>query len=349
MSSAEKKYKMLSDEENEMMECLNKFRRDPTCLTKTLKVFILGVERLNPDSKIIDKYKDFKRSLKSQRPCPDLELNEDLCKMAKKYLEKKPEKETDGDFFILDKDEIKEDLPEEFSTLPKDRLCLVHSDYDRPEISTIKLNENIYDEEGKIKELLRDEDTTYVGLAIGEEKEDEDQHMVLILSGDPLEEPNPEDKNFKIEGVDLTELRLAFEAMDIKKKEKLNIREIVKEMAANDYEKVHPTIFKLMNELNDGRKYVTWPEFAKHFYEGLGDKKTEEGRKNIYDVFKPDSSSSELEFKDLKKINNYLKLNYTDKELRKMLKVTTNDKTGVAYDDYVDRLEGKYEPNKEEA
>ncbi len=167
----------------------------------------------------------------------------------------------------------------------------------------------------------------------------------------PQQQQEFEDDDFKIEGVDLTELRLAFDSLDIDKNHKLRIKEICEEMDQTGVNESNPTLYRILKELNDGRDYVTWPEFANHFNEALGHKEKTKGRKDIYDVFKPTPDAETLDFYQLRNINEYLNLGYTDKELEIMLKYYTRDRHGISFSDYVDRVEKyrvAYELNEEQ-
>ncbi|MCQ2819610.1 MAG: hypothetical protein MJ252_20290 [archaeon] len=369
----EKPYE-LSDKEKDIIKAINDFRKDPTSISPTLEKYSEAMQKLSPDSAAIEKYDEFKKSLEDIQPVKPIKVNDELCKAAKDFLENNPIE----DDIVYGGDVCQNYLPKD-KGFPTDEAAIVSTETDYPDLAVIKLNCNDFDDNNIIRDALKSDDISQAGISIKDkEGEDGDQtsQMCLILTKDqneekqekpyvkkmvempkkekPRKEPKgfdrpdtEEEKEFVKEHADgLGELWKAFKILDIDDNEQLRIKEIVEEMEFKGNDKSHPVLYRMMNELNDGRKYVTWPQFAKHFWDSLGDKETMHGKRDIYEVFKPCSSFKELNYPELKDINDYLELGYTEEQIQDMIENNTRNKHGITFEDYNDRL--KEIKNKEE-
>lgn len=352
---------MLSEEEKTMFNMINDYRQDPSRVKGTIRKLITAISRLNPNSDIPKKYEALLKTVDSIDSCDHLKIDNRLCEAAKDYLEQQEEPD---DKVLIDND-MADILPEGFTT---EKACLLFTDVESPELCLIKMNANNFDTNNEVRNHISDPMVTRAGIAF--KKIDEEENMMcFILSqegtkevsfeaeGDDLDTKTPEEnvlrghagkKPYKKRkhdddfdrDIDLTELRLAFENLDVDKNERLRIKEICEGMDKEGMEKVNPTLYRMINELNDGRDVVTWEEFRDYFLESLGHKEKKKGRRDIYNVFRNYSvKTDDLDFKQLKEINEYLNLGYTDKEIRAMIRMTTRNKHGIKYEDYSDRVD----------
>ena len=66
---------------------INKFRENPLSVEKRLQSFSIGLKRLRPTDPFIKEIENFIRELPNMRKMPPFEINDILCKSAKKQLD----------------------------------------------------------------------------------------------------------------------------------------------------------------------------------------------------------------------------------------------------------------------
>lgn len=321
---------------------INDFRRDPTSVGPTIKKFKTGVEVIDPKSPLIKECTNLQRTLHMIESTPELRVSEDLCRAAEEHLKnclggKKVQR-------VLVAKETKGIVPENFLT-DEYTSVFFHDVYEDPERTVIKLLIDKEDPERWGRQFLCSKDITQIGIAVEEDaaNDGENSGVVIIFSED--EQFIDEDDELPREG----ELYLAFKALDAEKKNRIMIKDVCKALDDMGKDDSDPTLYAMLKELEKGGKeHITWKEFSEHFDNRLRDNKSDKGRKEIFEVFKPQPDYKSIGMEELIRIRDYIGAPYTDEQIKTMLKFNEYDKNGVSYDDYVARLEGTAKADEEE-
>lgn len=326
--------------EKKTFDYINKFRQNPGVIKSTLQKLVTTITRITPKSPMIKPYNELASQCNSFPKRKPIRLSEELSKAARDFLEAKLQKK-DFDEVILEGKSLANIVEPSFIT---DNCALIlNNGFDSPDAAVYKLLCNPSDKKKIGNKYLLNPEITQIGIAIHEaeereddndDEEEEDSYICFIFDKNEV----PTDLDFTIDGVDLSELRKAFEIMDYEHKNKLKIKEVLKALEEQGKNESEPTLFQILTELDTGKEYVTWPEFAKHCNDRMSDKKTEKGKKTIFNIFLPNEKYETIDYSELKELNKYLELGYTDKEIQTMLKMSTQSKMGISYEDYVERL-----------
>lgn len=362
----------MSAEERQMLDAINNFREVPVSINSTIQKFLTAYQRLNSeDNSNITSIKNLKKQTKKFPPTKPLKLNDELSEVAKNCLNKYLEEGAEEDQ-MLTEDQCQENLPK---GCPSKNSCIVMLNSEYPELTLIKMLQNTFDPEKKIKNLLTSDDISQVGISIKEK--DDDSYAALVFApeysgnegeegdfgdfnDDEIEEKpektggkgvlrgrggNNQENKDDMDG--LGELWKAFKCLDFDKNNSLRSEEINEELNKKNVEELEPTIYQMLYDLNNGKQNVSWEEFKEYFTEKFGHKETKEGRKDIYESFKNDPKQNDLDYEDLQQINEYLKLGYSDKWIKEMITNATRNKHGISYYDYSDRVDKCLEEEKQ--
>ena len=139
-------------------------------------------------------------------------------------------------------------------------------------LTKILLDKQDRSKEGR--DILSDRKFTQVGIA--HEVFDEENMVILIFATDYVED-EPE---YELPPGDLTELKKAFEALDIDGKGKLNIKQIMKTMDDMQFFRTDPTLYSIIKDLSD-RDKCSWPKFAVYAKARMTDRESKEGLSTI--------------------------------------------------------------------
>ena len=329
--------------ETKIFDQINKFRRDPTNVRATIQKLKTGIERLDPKNQMIKDYNNFSRTLHMIDPCTPLRYSEELADAAREYLEKNKKKPPSNR--ILVGDECEKVVPDNI-VLGDYTSVFFHDAFDTPETSVIKLLIDSEDPDRIGRQFLQSNDITQVGIAVDEDAENDGENaMVVFIFSEDERYGKEDDETLERTG----ELWEAFKVLDTEDKDRIKIKEVCQALDDMGKDEKDPTLYNMLKELDDGkREIVTWKEFSEHFDSRFRDNKTDKGRREIFNVFQQDESVGVVDAGTLKKIRDTYNIDYTDDQIENMLKMNTYNKHGVAYEDYVERLEGKAKSGQEE-
>ena len=118
-------------------------------------------------------------------------------------------------------------------------------------------------------------------------------------------------------------IKVAFNIFDTNGTGRINPKEIKTAMEHLGQDAQNPTVYQLislLDESEDSNEGVTLDEFIKAIYQKLGDSKSKNGIKRLFEIFKDDPQADSIDFNALKKISEQLGENIPDEDLEEMMK-----------------------------
>lgn len=321
---------MASKEEKIIFNAINAFRSNPDSVNPTVQKLIIALERLSPNSAALASFRDFAKKLKTLPSNKELKLSKELSQAGHDYLKKVMKTDLEHEF--KEGKELKNIIPDNFIT-DKSVLIMDNSmDETSPDSPVVKLCVNTEDPKKLGFKCMTSDAVTQVGIAL--EKTEDDTYITVIFTEDEEED----DSNFTIPGVNLTELRMAFESLMDKDKKKIKIKEVLAQFEEEGRDKRETEIYNLLKELDKGNEYVTWTEFATHCHKKMTERNNDRGLQRIFKILLPNQEYVSVDYAQLVQINKYLKLGYSEDDIKNMLKLTTTSNYGVDFEDFKDRV-----------
>lgn len=344
---------MSSDFPKEVLKKINQFRKNPNSLTKEYLNMKNGISRLNKSDPFIKQISNFMEIIGKKQNLPEVDLSENLCKIAETELEK----------FIDDMDYIMfrtgNDLKGIITEGNLKNYGLVAEEWTSDiEDITPKLLLNKSDKKNIGQMFLMDPETILIGVAQKivedscfvvtifskeeeekEEEEKEEEKAPVLRSGAPKKKPNEEEKKTTAEeipkDIDLTELKLAFDLYDPDHTMSIKIADIMHAMDAMDFKDNNPILYQIVADLqNDGTEQVTWERFAGHISRAVTDRETDQGLEDMYGLIIDDPNVKTIKVKELKKIGNEVGVRLNDEEAATILKNTTDSGEDLSQKDF---------------
>ena len=284
---------MLSSEELELFEEINKFRKDPCSLRDALRASRIGVEQTVPkkDGKtnpIIPLLKSLEQhTIVNIPPVPPLKLSKELTEAAKKYL-KQAKKDFDVTKKYLYGDECDVCVPKKYINSTYTGVFL-QDIFLTGQQTVIKLLVDEEDKQQTARAFLTSKEIKQIGICVDKKDEDDDGFVIIIMDDDEL---NEEDDT-EIEE-NMMELRLAFDALaGAPKKTAINLTEAMGYIEEFNKVETDPVLCEMMKELYI-QKGGEAPETQKPKKGSRKAKKVEENK----DEEKPEVICTWPEFRD---------------------------------------------------
>lgn len=253
---------------------LNKFRANPKSIQHQCELIRKGFSRIKSGDPFLNEIDYFVKSLDTMKQLPQVEYNEVLSAAAKKELPNFRGKPSYNKYRRTDA--IGGIVPEYYKVA---KPALVADDGADEPINV--LTKILLDKQDKFKEgrdILCDPKFTQVGIA--HEMFDEENMVILIFATDYVED-EPE---YELPSGDLSELKQAFDILDVNGKQKLNMKEIMKALDDMQFFKTNPTLYSILKDLSDKEK-CSWPKFASFVNARMTDRETKEGLNTIFNLF----------------------------------------------------------------
>ena len=228
---------MISKFAQSVIKELNNFRNNPKSIQHQCEVIRKGFSRLKAGDPFLNEIDYFIKALDSMKKLSQLELNEVLCEAAKKEL-------------------------------PNFRGKSSYQKYSINVLTKILLDKQDRLKDGR--DILCDPKFTQVGIA---HEVFEEENMVILIFATGYVDDEPE---YELPEGDLSELKKAFDFLDPQKKEKLDMKEIMKTMDEIQYYKTDPTLYSILKDLSDKDK-CSWPKFAYVANARMTERDTKEG------------------------------------------------------------------------
>ena len=323
---------MISSFERMVVDEINNFRANPKSIEHSIEVLKRGLSRLRPGDSFLKEIDMFINQLKTMKPMQKLQINEALCKTAKKEVKNYT---LDEDYVcFLDKDKLKGIIPNQY--LSENPGLVADSGAEEPSNVVPKILLNKIDKYKFGRNLLTNPNYTQIG--IGHENFEEENFIVVIMANkfqsDEPEVPLPEG--------DLSELKKAFDCFDKYKDQRLRINEIISIMKDMNLDKTNPDIYDIMCDMvSKGNDYVSWPKFANIANSRMTDRKTDDGLSTIFGLFIDNPEKETITFDTFKHIANEAGVKISDEELKKIIENTTKNGNEITFDEFVEYMKIK--------
>ena len=302
---------------------LNKFRANPKSIQHQCELIRKGFSRIRAGDPFLNDIDYFLKSLDTMKQMSPLEYNEVLSNCAKKELPNFRGKPSYKKYRRTD--DIKGIIPE-FYMVAKPALA-ADDGADEPINVLTKI---LLDKQDRFKEgrdILCDPKFTQIGIA--HEVFDEENMVILIFATQYVED----EPQYELPNGDLTELKKAFDILDVEGKEKINIKEMMKTLDEMQFFKTNPTLYSIFKDLAD-REKCSWPKFAKFVNARMTDRETKEGLNTIFNLFIDDPEKGTISFDTFKKICNEMDCGLSEKELYEVVKAATNNGDEITFKEF---------------
>lgn len=302
---------------------LNKFRANPKSIQHQCELIRKGFSRIKSGDPFLNEIDYFVKSLDTMKQLPQVEYNEVLSAAAKKELPNFRGKPSYNKYRRTDA--IGGIVPEYYKVA---KPALVADDGADEPINV--LTKILLDKQDKFKEgrdILCDPKFTQVGIA--HEMFDEENMVILIFATDYVED-EPE---YELPSGDLSELKQAFDILDVNGKQKLNMKEIMKALDDMQFFKTNPTLYSILKDLSDKEK-CSWPKFASFVNARMTDRETKEGLNSIFNLFIDDPNKGTISFETFKKICSEIDCGLSEKELYEIVKASTANGEEITFKEF---------------
>lgn len=303
----------------DLLNELNKWRRNPQSIAKQCELVKKGMSRFNAKDPFIGEIDSFISSISKLPEMNELELNPELTKAAEIQVQEFAKNEKYNRY--QKGNALRKIVPEGY--LKQNPGLVADDGADEPSGVTSKILLNKLDK-GKVgRELLSNPDYTQVGLA--QTSVDDENYVVIILADDKVVSELPEG--------DLTELKQAFDLFDKDGSNTIRIEEVIKAMKSMKFDETNPVLYEILNELSDN-EIVSWPKFAFHVVKRISDRKNEDGLRTIFDLFIDNPKANTISVDTFKKICKEIGESLTDEELRHIIANTTENGMEISFSDF---------------
>ena len=302
---------------------LNKFRANPKSIQHQCEVIRKGFSRIKAGDPFLNEIDYFVKALDSMKQLPILEINDVLSNAARKELPNFRGKSSYQKYRRTDN--IKGISPDYYMVASP---AMVADDGADEPINV--LTKILLDKQDKLKDgrdILCDPKFTQVGIA--HEVFDEENMVILIFAREYVED----EPNYELPEGDLTELKKAFDILDIQGNQKLQIKQIMKALDDIQFFRTDPTIYSIFKDLSD-KETCSWPKFASFANARLTDRETKEGLSTIYNLFINDPNKDTLDFDTFKKICSELDCGLSEKQLNEILQASTNNGNEITFKEF---------------
>ena len=137
---------------------------------------------------------------------------------------------------------------------------------------------------------------------------------------------------------EIEEIKNAFDKYDLEKTGKIKPKQFLKEMSSMGFNIKAPYIYKLISELDteEAEKNGGIPidDIFKAINNKLGNTESEEGIKQIFELFKENPDDNTLSLDSLKGIASSFGISITDEEIKNMLEKASESGEGLTFEEF---------------
>ena len=137
---------------------------------------------------------------------------------------------------------------------------------------------------------------------------------------------------------EIEEIKNAFDKYDLEKTGKIKPKQFLKEMSSMGFNIKAPYIYKLIRELNteeaEKNGGVPIDDIYKVINNKLGYTESEEGIKQIFELFKENPDDNTLSLDSLKGIASSFGISITDEEIKNMLEKASESGEGLTFEEF---------------
>ena len=306
---------------------LNKFRNNPKSIQHDIELIRKGFSRIRSGDPFLNEIETFIRTLDTMKQLPSLEYNEVLSNAAKKEL---PNFRGKANYKKYRRTEDIKGLVPDYYMVTQPAMAADDGADDPINV----LTKILLDKQDRFKEgrdILCDPKFTQVGIA--HEVFEEENMVILIFATDYVED----EPKFELPEGDLTELKKAFDILDVEGKQKLNVKEIMNAMDEMQFFKTDPTLYSIFKDLSDKEK-CSWPKFASYVNARLTDRESKEGLSTIFNLFIDDPEKNTITYDTFKKLCSEIDSGLSEKQIGEIIKAATlggNEITFKEFQEYM--------------
>ena len=136
---------------------------------------------------------------------------------------------------------------------------------------------------------------------------------------------------------EIEEIRNAFKKYDINKTGKIDVKRFLKEMISIGLEIRAPIIYKIFkdldNEETEKKGGISLDEILNIMNNKLGDLKSEDRMKNVFELLKGNSEEKYLSLDKMKELANSFGMDVTNEEIKDMLERASNNGKGLTFEE----------------
>ena len=137
---------------------------------------------------------------------------------------------------------------------------------------------------------------------------------------------------------EIEEIRNAFKKYDINKTGKIDVKRFLKEMISIGLEIRTPIIYKIFkdldNEETEKKGGISLDEILNIMNNKLGDLKSEDRMKNVFELLKGNSEEKYLSLDKMKELANSFGMDVTNEEIKDMLERASNNGEGLTFEEF---------------
>lgn len=309
--------------EQQVLSELNKFRSNPKSIQHHCEVIHKGFSRLKSNDPFLEEIQGFIRTLQNISQLPTLEYNEALSASAHEQLE----------LFLMDENYQRIQDPNNLQGKVPDRYLaarpnlIADEGFDEPVNVVTKVLLNKFDKFKQGRNMLTDPTFTQIGLA--HSVKDGDNYIVLIFATMAISD-EPE---YEIPNADLSELKKAFDILDVDGTQRLNMKETMSIMKSMNFDKTDPTLYSIFLDMAD-RPYCSWPKFAYFAHRRMTDRASKRGLETIFNLFIDDPYKKTITFDTFKKICDEIGAGISEGKLKEIFKQCTLNGNEITYKEF---------------
>ena len=137
---------------------------------------------------------------------------------------------------------------------------------------------------------------------------------------------------------EIEEIRNAFKKYDMNKTGKIDVKRFLKEMISIGLEIRAPIIYKIFkdldNEETEKKGGISLDEILNIMNNKLGDLKSEDRMKNVFELLKGNSEEKYLSLDKMKELANSFGMDVTNEEIKDMLERASNNGEGLTFEEF---------------
>ena len=137
---------------------------------------------------------------------------------------------------------------------------------------------------------------------------------------------------------EIEEIRNAFKKYDINKTGKIDVKRFLKEMISIGLEIRAPIIYKIFkdldNEETEKKGGISLDEILNIMNNKLGDLKSEDRMKNVFELLKGNSEEKYLSLDKMKELANSFGMDVTNEEIKDMFERASNNGEGLTFEEF---------------
>ena len=137
---------------------------------------------------------------------------------------------------------------------------------------------------------------------------------------------------------EIEEIRNAFKKYDINKTGKIDVKRFLKEMISIGLEIRAPIIYKIFkdldNEETEKKGGISLDEILNIMNNKLGDLKSEDRMKNVFELLKGNSEEKYLSLDKMKELANSFGMDVTNEEIKDILERASNNGEGLTFEEF---------------